>query len=195
MGNILRRRGMMVPGESTPREWDYEWLPSMGKPEDNGMTLRTEGTYSNNLYNTYIALTQGGSSNYIIYNYPNTYQTGVAEYRVSIQGSNAKFYLYFGNGTYGIGARFQYSSSYKGIYLGPGTTTKLITAELETVYKVKLVLKGTTGDVYVDDVLLAEDVDVTAMAAPDLRCAFQATGSNSRTGRVYSIRYKFNRTA
>ena len=179
-------------GDNSP-EWDFEWIPSMGNPENNGLALSTQGAYTVNLYSTHLSVTQGGSSNYVIYKYPNTYQTGVAEYRVWLTGSNAKFYLYFGNGEYGIGVRFQYSTNYKGIYLGPSLSTNLITAELNTLYKIKLVLKGTLGDVYVDDVLLANDVDVTSMAASDLRCAFQATGNTQKSGRIYSIRYKFNR--
>lgn len=80
------------------------------------------------------------------------------------------------NGTGGITVRFQYSSSYKGIYLcdygspfasgDVGSMTKLSSSfALSTEYTIKLVLNGTSASIYVNDALLQGSIAISNLYA------------------------------
>ena len=196
MGDILRRRGMMVPGESTPREWDYEWDYTKGllNANNNGWTYVTAGStgYPCVITEDYLRF-RGSSSNYKYYNYNSVYNTGVMEAEIYV-ASNAIMLLAFSNGEHSIGINLRGSGT-TGIYLGTGTSTMLQSASAATKYKIRLVLKnGLLGDVYVNDVLKAEDADISSNTVPNIRVTGRGSGSGNVYSRLYSLKMKFNRT-
>lgn len=185
----------MVQASGGGPEWDYEWDYTKGllDKEGNGFEKITSGGGAS-IIDTYLRFS-GSSSSYTSYAMPTFYTTGVMEAEM-LTGTNAQMRLYFGNGEYGIGVRLQTSSSYKGIYLGSTVTTKLVTAESSTKYKVRLVLKGTTADVYVDDTLVLPDEDVTTLTSCyRVYVTGLGTGGASQQSRLYSLKMKFNRTS
>lgn len=197
MGKLLRRRALMLPGEVTPREWDYEWDYTKGllDQNNNGFSYKKVGGtgYACAIVDDYLRF-RGSSANYKLYNYGRTFSTGVME--AEIWGAtNAVMLLAFSNGAHSIGIGLRVSSSTMGIYLGTDTSTKLMSATYERKYKVRLVLKsGLLGDVYVDDNLIASSVDVSTDDVPNIRITGKGTGSGNVYSRLYSLKMKFNRT-
>ena len=183
----------MSSREPVVPDWDYEWDYTKGLLDANGNgfeKLTSGGSVS--ITGTYLQFA-GSSSSYTSYAMPTGYTTGVMEAELYTT-SNAQMRLYFGNGEYGIGIRLQTSSNYKGIYLGNTLTTKLVTAAASTKYTIRIVLKGTTGDVYVNGNLVSEDTDVTSLTACSKISVFGlGTGSASQKSRLYSIKMKFGR--
>ena len=196
MGELLTRRALMLPGEVTPREWDYEWDASDGLPTANGFTRTTTSTATQTLEDGYVSIYTGKHTTaQNTYTYGHTYSTGVFETTVRLNSTNEKILISFGNGTYGIGVRMQHNTSYQGVYLGTAVTTKLATITTATDYTIKLVLKGSTADVYLDDVLISADVDVTSMTeCSNVHIQFATTNSSAKYYRLYSIKMKQNRT-
>lgn len=188
---LIRRRGMEI--SPLQKEWDYEWDYSKGllDANGNGFTKTTMGG-SVSITGTYLQFA-GTSSSYTSYTWPTNYTTGVIEAEL-YTASNAQMRLYFGNGTYGIGIRLQTSSNYKGIYLGNTVTTKLMTASALTKYKIRLVLKGSTADIYVNDSIQSSDVDITSLTAcKNIYVSGLGTGGASQKSRLYSLKMKFGR--
>lgn len=190
--NLLRRREMLQASGGGP-EWDYEWDYTKGLLDatGNGFEKITSGG-SVSIIDTYLRFS-GSSSLYTSYAMPTFYTTGVMEAEI-LTATNAQMQLYFGNGEYGVGIRLQTSANYKGIYLGTSLSTKLVTAAASTKYKVRLVLKGTTADVYVDDNLVLADEDVTTLTSCyRVYVTGLGTGGASQQSRLYSLKMKFNR--
>ena len=197
MGNLLTRRRELILASGALPEWDYEWDASKGLLNQNGNGFQYEavgsGGYACSIVNDYLQF-RGSSSNYKRYNYPTTYTTGVMEAEIYVT-SNAVMIIQFSDGEHYIGAGLRSSSSYQGIYLGTGTTTKIVSASASTKYKVRLVLKsGLLGDVYVNDVLQEEDVDLTDYSGSVIRITGRGSGSGNVYSRLYSLKMKFNRT-
>ena len=196
MVGILRRRGMMVEAGSGPSptpEWDYEWDYTKGLLNSDGWTRTTSsGSPSATITSDYLDL-YGSSTNYYNFTYPESCTIGVMEAEI-YSANNAQIQIRFGNGEYGVGVRLQTSSNYKGIYLGSALTTKIVSASTDTKYKIKMVLKGTTADIYVNDVLRLEDEDVTSLTTcADILVSGRASSTTNRHTRLYSLKMKFNR--
>lgn len=187
----------MVQAASAPSEWDYEWDYTKGLLNQNGngfnyVTVGASG-YACVIVDDYLQF-RGSSSNYKRYDYGSVYNTGVMEAEIYVN-TNGVMLLAFSDGEHIIGVGLRASSSYKGIYLGTGTTTKLISATAERKYKVRLVLKpGLLGDVYVGDNLVAEDVDASTYTGDKISVTGRGSGTGNAYSRLYSLKMKFNRT-
>ena len=187
------RREMMAGGIP---EWDYEWDASKGLLENNGWNVSrvSTGNSSYSITNGYLR-TYSTSSTYYNFQYPDTYTKGVLEAEVYMEASQNIIRLNVcGNSTYSFGVRLQYSSNYKGIYLGTTVTTKLASISYGRKYKVKLVLNESVGQVYMDDVLIADNIDTSV----DMDCANaffsgRGAGNTARYNRLYSLKMKFGR--
>lgn len=193
MNDLMLRRREMAQAGGGGSEWDYEWDSTKGllDKEGNGFEKITSGGGAS-IIDTYLRFS-GTSSSYTSYAMPTFYTTGVMEAEISTN-TNAQMRLYFGNGEYGIGIRLQTSSGYKGIYLGAAVSTRLATAVASTKYKIRLVLKGTTADVYVDDTLVLADEDVTTLTSCyRVYVAGLGTGGASQQSHLYSLKMKFGR--
>ena len=59
MGDLLRRRMMILPGDGLP-EWDYEWDYTMGLLSNNGWEKKVSGTASETLTSTGDSLKSSG---------------------------------------------------------------------------------------------------------------------------------------
>ena len=194
MVELLKRIQMLQ--EPIP-EWDYEWDYTKGllNQNGNGFTYVTVGSsgYACIIENDYLRF-RGSSSNYKRYDYGSVYNTGVMEAEIYAQ-TNGVVLLAFSNGEHSIGAGLRVNSAAMGIYLGTGTTTKLVSAKAETKYKVRLVLKpGLLGDVYVGGNLVAGDVDVSTNTIDKIRVTGRGSGTGNIYSRLYSLKMKFNRT-
>lgn len=179
---------------SSSSEWDYEWDYTKGllNANDNGFSKITSGG-SVAITNNYLEF-KGKSSSYTSYAMSTGYSTGVMEAELWSY-SNAQMQMRFGNGEYGIGIRLQTSTNYKGVYLGTGLDTKLKNAVASTKYTIRLVLKGEKADVYVNNELVLNNEDVTALTDCDkIYIAGLASASTNQPSRLYSLKMKFGRT-
>lgn len=209
MGDILRRRGMMVVPSSGPSplpEWDYEWDYSDGLPTATGWTKGTSQTTSEAIEDTYLKVTSGGGSgNYIRYT-NSSYLTSKGVLEVKFRGvssSNTIFTIGISDGTNGLSVQSIYTSSYKGIYLCDASSTanrtKLLSLSSATgTYTVKLVIDNGYGSVYINGTLYADNVDLSTIVSfktlTQFRFANNSTGSGTVTGRFYSVKVKVGRT-
>lgn len=192
MREELRRRAL----DAELPEWDYEWDASKGllTANDNGwtQTIVGAGGYAPVIVDDYLQL-RGSSVNYKYFDYKNTYSTGVMETEINAYSSNARIQVSFSTGSHSITINLRTYGT-RGIYLGTGTTTMLQSASNARKYKVRLVLKpGLLGDVYIDDVLRGEDVDVSSDSIPNIRILHSSSGSGNQYVRIYSVKMKFNR--
>ena len=192
---------MQIASSPTPPAWDFEWTYEDGLPDSNGFTKTTSGTNSATLRDTDVRLYVKGSSAAIryIYGQNNTVSVVEAEFMITSNNGIAYVTLYDGNSNI-IGVRCQYSSNYKGVYLmtstSIGSMTKLQTIALSTRYKVRLVLDGSYGYVYVDDVLKADAVDLSTIqtSIADTRFSFGDASTSAVYCNLYSIKLKLGRT-
>lgn len=198
MDDLDVRRAMMSGGIVLP-EWDYEWDYTKGLLSENGNGWNVERVSTGNSSvsinsNGYLRF-YGTSSTFYNYQYPDMYTKCVCEYEVYMEANQNVIRLNAcGNGTYSLGVRMQYSTNYKGIYLGTTATTKLATISYNRKYKVKLVVNGPVGQVYLDDVLIADNIDLTTV--PNCDHAFiscRGAGGTARYNRLYSVKMKFGR--
>ena len=194
MDDLDVRREMMHCGLP---EWDYEWDYTKGLLDSDGWEVERISTGSSSVAinsNGYLRF-QGTSSTYYNYYMTDEYTKAVAEFEVYMEASNNVIRLNVGgNDTYNLGVRMQYSTNYKGIYLGTSATTKLATISYQKRYKVRLVLNESVGQVYLDDVLIADNIDTSA----SLNCnhAFisgRGAGNTARYNRLYSVKMKYGR--
>ena len=196
MVELLRRRAMLANNTVSIPEWDYVWNSSKGLLSSNGWTESKVGSGSSSvsIVSDYLKF-QSTSSNYYNFQYPNTYTKGVVEAELYCTNNAMMRLNVCGNDVYSFGVRLQTSSNYKGLYLGTSTSgTKIMTASYNTKYKIRLVLNENIGQVYVDDVLLLDNIDTTAV--PNCSNAFisgRGTGGTSRESRLYSLKMKFGR--
>ena len=201
---MQRRREMMKmaasPTPPTP-EWDVSWDGSDGiVPSEAGFTKEIIGTGSETLLTQSVNVKATGTSSYVKYIYDTTNQIGVFEVDCRIATNNSIIYIGYSDGTNSIAVRMQYSSNYKGIYLRDATSigdsTKLKTIALSTRYKIKLILYGSTADVYCDDVALATGVDTSTIhGLPDGTVAeFTRSSSGEGSGNFYTMKLKLGRT-
>lgn len=194
MGSLLMRRQLMVPAAVAPApSWDIDWDYTKGLPSANGWTTTTAGTASETLRDTDLRVYAKNSSSYVRYA-GQTCSTGVleAEFELTSNYNNNAMFLCY-DSTFRIGVRAQYSSNYKGIYLytstSIGSMQKLLTVSQSTKYKVRLVLDGTYGYVYINDVLKADQVDPSSMAGSNDSTFFSVSSSASGTSNAYTNLY------
>lgn len=197
MDMMTRRRAMMA-GIALP-EWDVEWAGTDGEyPTAKGFDVT--GTASVTLLTQSVRIT-ATSSKFARYNYPSDASIGVFEGEFAIFSTNGYFVISFGDGSKEISVRMQHSANYKGIYLRDASTlancTKLQTIADSTRYKIKLVARVNDADVYIDDVLVASNIDYADIPyTNDYKGAiYQGTGSSNSTGNIYFMRMKFGRTS
>lgn len=200
MGDILRRREMMVQAGASP-EWDYEWDVDDGSLDNNGFTFSTSGTSTITLgTESTILVAKGGTDSYARVRYPQNYTSGVLEARIRT-GSRSNWYSYISlsNGTNSISVRPQVSSGVASIYLCNASSrtdmTVLGSCAASTYYTIKLVLNNGYGDVYIDDVLKASHVDVTTILKQQTHTGviLYAGSTSTYQMNIYSLKMKFNR--
>ena len=188
MGNILTRRRELILADGAS-DWDVEWDVSKGLPEATGFTKT--GSRPETLGELSFYYTANGSS-YNNYDWSPVPSIGVMECQVRCQ-SNARFQMFFYYNGAGISCRLQTSDNYKGLYLGESTATKLKTAAASTTYTIKIVLKGSAGDIYMDDELVAQDQTISYANGDLLRFSGRGTGNTYRQINIYSVKMKLGR--
>lgn len=163
MDGIVRRRGMMeIPSSAPVETWDFEWDYTMGLPENNGMTKTVSGSptitmQSNGLK---IANSNGG---YVRYDFARTStQTGIVEvtfigdFSPTARYNNVRALI--SNGSKGGNFctpfnefRIMDTAGYA------DTFTYVQDMEVNIEHTVRIVLKGTTFDMYIDGVKAVAD--------------------------------------
>ena len=199
MVNLLRRREMIQAsgGESAGSAWDY----TMGLPEDNGWTKAVSSTaFKDILSETYVSLTGNKASGYIRFIWPDHASVCSFEAEISL-ANNTCFQMYLSDGVDKvIRVRVQYSQNYKGIWLinasSMDDSTKLQAISSGTFYKIKLVLDGDVGHVYVDDVLKADSVDLSTIVSTTYTTMLQyaPTANLQLAGKLRSMTLKLGET-
>jgi len=203
MGSLLmRRRGVMgSPGGALP-EWDVDWSYTDGLPEENGFTKFGAGTQSAALRDADVRLYAKGPSSNVGYIYGQGNPVSVFETEFMITSNNGivRFLLFNGSGS-AIAVRAQYSNNYKGVYLMTDTTignmAKLQTIAVSTRYRIRLVLDGTYGYVYIGDVLAADKVDLSTIntgSVSDTSFRFGDASKGAVYCNLYALRMKLGRT-
>lgn len=195
MDLLMRRREMMLAaaGGGTGTGWDY----TLGLPAENGWTKEVSSSYfKDSLGESYVSLSGNSSSGYIRYIWPEYNPVCSFEAEISFI-NNTNFQMYLSDGVDKvIRIRAQYSQNYKGIYLYTGTTlatmTKLQSISTATFYKIKLALDGEVGYVYVDDVLVADSVDLSTIVSTTYATGLQYAPSANLTvaGKLRSMSLK-----
>ena len=188
---MLRASGAPLP------EWDYEWDYTKGLLEDNGWNVAkvSTGNASYSISGTYLKVS-GNNSSYYNFSYPTQYDKCVLEAEVYMEASQNVIRINApGTAEHQLGVRLQYSSNYKGIYLGTSTSgTKLATINYAQIYKVKLVINEGVGQAYLDDVLIGDNIDTTVDMSTQVGFfSGRGAGSTFRSNRLYSLKMKFNR--
>lgn len=199
---MLRRRGMMAAAAAPAPEWDVEWDGTSGsEPTAQGFNKTTSGTASVAMGSVSAKVTVKGSGSYCNYNYPSDASIGVLEAVVGVFTTGGFIFVKLGNGTHEISVALYVNSSYQGIYLRNSTTqanrTKLTNASVNTRYTIRLVLRANDADVYVDGVLVAQNVDLSTIPYNSNEKSVAAhTSINSNTqDNLYSIKLKLGRTS
>lgn len=191
MRELLRRRAL----DAELPEWDYEWDATKGLLQNNanGWTYTVVGAtgYACTISGDHLQF-RGSSSNYKVYSYPDHYSTGVLEVEINTYSSNCVMQVWLSDGTHGVAIHAQSAS---GIYLGTGTSgTKLAGWTKNVKYKVRLVMKpNLLGDVYVDDVIKASDVNISTNTYTETKILGRGTGSGNQYSYLYTLKMKFNR--
>ena len=201
MDMMTRRRAMMGAAAGELPEWDFVWEYTDGLPEDNGFIVTKTGTSTVTLESGSVRLTaKGGTDSHVTIDYPHDFPKGVLEADITT-GNTTNWYSYFSlsNGVSNIAVRPQYTSSYKKIYL-PNADARADMLELMgcnsgTSYKIRVVLNGGYGDVYINDVLRASSVDISTIKKQNTLTGLVFYAGSTGTYYMYlrSIKMKFNR--
>ncbi len=181
MGDILRRRGMMAAASGGPSYWDFEWDYSMGKLEEqSGWTYAKSGTAASSLISDGEKVYANNSGAYFqinpqddnpILNMPNGYGTlevtcygkfynstgkGTRNARIFVAGDtasgNSRIQVYAFNGKWRINAA------------AGDNNPAIADASNNTVYTIRIALKGSAADIYVNNVLCVEDYDLSSLS-------------------------------
>lgn len=172
MGDILRRRAMMAKAADPASDWDFVWDYTKGLPGANGLIKDVQGTLVTERLDTdglYLAIRAPVTKNKVHYRYSNNYTKSVMEvkFRTSASTATRGYIALSANGVDGVSVMWSYSTQYKGIYLcdssSEGSMTKLESVALSTEYTVRLVLNDGYADVYINDVLQKQDVDISTL--------------------------------
>lgn len=170
-------------------EWDVAWDYTMGLPTDNGFTL--EATANADPVQTLeedgvLFTVKGPSSQYATYSYNDTPSQSVMEFEI-ISGNvtNLQHYVYLSTNANndGIGLRLQYSSGYQGIYLRDAEAiadmTKLTNFALNTRYKIKIEVVNNLANIYISDVIVAQNQTLYGYGAGATRIRTSSAGSGA----------------
>lgn len=182
-------------------EWDVDWSYTDGLPTVKGFTLIENDNATASLGNDGLELTITNKDNKIGWDYPTNGTKRVFECEFVLKQNNNVTVCLSEDGTNGVAIRAQYSSNYKGIYLIDagtiGSMTKLKTiTNVNGQYKIKLVVDNGVGAVYIDDVLVADNVDTSAQyytTHTHFTCTNAATGTAN--GLLISMKLKLGRTS
>lgn len=141
-------------------EWDY----TLGLPEDYGFTKVTNGTVSQTMTENGLNIYAVKAGSYTFYQVP-LENDCYLEATIKPKEMNNSFFIFLSaSSTNYIAIRCQYSQNYGGIYLfngsdgSIGTMSRLSTISLNNNYKIKLVRSGNIGAVYVNDVIVAQNI-------------------------------------
>ena len=182
-------------------EWDVDWSYTDGLPTVKGFTLNESDNATASLGNDGLELTITNKNNKIGWDYPTNGTKRVFECEFVLKQNNNVVVCLSEDGTNGVAIRAQYSANYKGIYLmdagAIGSMTKLKTiTNVNERYKIKLVVDNGVGAVYIDDVLVADNVDTSAQyytTHTHFTCTNAATGTAN--GLLISMKLKLGRTS
>lgn len=194
------------------KEWDYEWSYTDGvMPEDKGFTAAQSenGNPSATLESDGLTLQVTGPSSwanrngFVGYTYPTAYDTGVLEVEFKTLNANrdSLYIILSEDGEYGVGLRAQVSQNYQGIYLLNGATIgdmeKLATTATNSQYKVKMVMDNGLASVYINDVLVKENIVTAEQYYTDItRVVLMSTanGTPASNCKLLHMRLKVGRT-
>ena len=193
MGDLLTRRRELILASGGSSEWDVEWDYTMGLPEDSGWTKDATGTSIATLTDSCVQIRAQNSNQHLGYSWPNQNSIGVFEAEYSFTNAYCNSTLFIGNDIDVVnGIRGQYSANYKGIYLYTATAIasmrKLQSASQNTYYKITVVLNGANSKVLVDDVLKADNIDLSTIAMTVYPTRLRFSSSHSTTAATYNLK-------
>lgn len=177
MGNLLRRREMILSGGGLP-EWDYEWDYTMGLPSGDMTRYSNLSTVYESLVSDGLRMETTGNGAILRYQNGTTLMasTGVIEAKMKFACRSSNYggwvFIRFSNGTNGIAICFvQLSTAVAGQKIVLWDTTSALSYATQIgsfvsnrYYVVRCVLKGEFADVYIDGNLVAENVDASTIA-------------------------------
>lgn len=157
---LMERRRALMAASGGGESWDYTWDYTDGTPESKGMGKNISGSASGTLTNSGLEIT-ADTSGYIRYTMPTaSMTTGVME--VDIIPTNMKvgvqnFRFSASNGTDGaqINARGGYLCSTDS---ERSEDTQLAQLSQGKNHTIRLVLRNTNHDVYLDGVLVGQNI-------------------------------------
>lgn len=198
---------MLTAAEAAEETWDHEWSFEDGLLENNGWTKVINGNASASLISTGLKMMSNGYAAYICYEKKDAKkQIGVME---------AVFSIHLGGAAAGGHARFCFSNGTKGIQLdavvstnAPDTLdfyildaddikdrTLLAPFVSDQEYTARCVLDGNVGRIYIDGVLLADNVDIsTVLYSARTAVWWQGGTYNANYLMLRSVKLKYNRT-
>ena len=201
--DMLTRRRAMMAGIALP-EWDVEWNGTDGVlPAAKGFTTTINGSPTVTLLTTSVQLKVKNSTQNVRYDYSSNATIGVFEIDCAIWATQCYANISWpaANNVY-FGVRMQHSTNYKGIYLADNSDfasrTKLMSISTDTRYVIKFVVRESDGDIYVNDVIKAQNVPLSSFPMTTTNRGIYVQGaSSSTTGtmNVYSMKMKFGRTS
>lgn len=195
MGELLtRRRGLILPSGGDDEDWDYVWRYTDGLLEDNGWTKVVSGDGSSSMTASGQRLTS--RSGYVTIRRPsfNT-SIGVLEVVLTVNAdANNQTYarICLSNGSRGIQIFFPKGkialyddAPYNGNYTVIGENGN-------TGHKIRLVLNGNIGAVYIDGQLAIDNVSISRI----LYATYTAVWSQTQSGNdtiIKSVKVKLGR--
>lgn len=196
MGDLLRRRMMILPGDGLP-EWDYEWDYTMGLLSNNGWEKKVSGTASETLTSTGDSLKSSGNGYVYVHKEDFDVPIGVIE---------VTFYVTGFAGLAPTNTRICFSNGAKGIQIcSPGGQLRLFDSNIPNKgtilgaklagnidYTLRLVLNGQVGEVWLDGVRLISDVDISTIYY-SAKTAIWSQEQNNYETVVKSVKLRKNR--
>lgn len=187
----------MAAEQGTPIEWDYEWSYSDGLPENNGMTKTTSGTSTITMTSDGLKVSNATNS-FVRYTFPtSTMTTGIIECTfvglfdaTALTSQNLR--VCASNGTNGGQAlvcqnAFRMYNSHTAPY---GATIADYSNGNE--YTVRIVLNGSTFDVYVNGQLAVSGYQCSAIYYATSNFVMIQNTGNSYYALIKSIRAKYS---
>ena len=216
MGELLRRRALMLPGSGELPDWDYEW-DTTPKLSEDGWTKTVSSTgsptegYSSGGY--YYLRTNGASSAYICLTRPGVYSKSTIYVNYRIGSSAMYFDVCLSDGTTGIDIRSAYMSSAAsntGIFLSDADHTvnttgmqKLRSFTRDKTFKLIIELDNGYADVYSRNSTDGEDwqqllthYDCSAFTGIHTQTLLCATSryTSTQTTYVYNVNMRLGRS-
>lgn len=201
MGELIRRRGLILPSGGTPSEWDYEWDYTQGLPSSPWVSS-SSGTYSTPTLETNGVRIQTGSGGSFNYTLPaSTTQLGVVEAEVWIpsqsKGTKNRAQVRFGDATYCAYIVF-FKSGKPSNAIKPwnvssvGNATTMAYYTDDTPQTLRIELNGSTANIYLDGSLIKQNLSTSTMQNKGGLLVGQYNGENIPFY-LRSIKVKFGR--